>query len=69
MTGGIPPFLANLTSLKQVSLSYNPFGGNIPASLGQLNQLSALGIGGNSLSGTVPLSLFKLTLGESNQEL
>ncbi|GJX96038.1 kinase-like domain-containing protein [Tanacetum coccineum] len=49
LTGGIPPFLGNITSMEVFSASVNPFGGSIPDTAVNPFDLSR-----NSLSGSIP---------------
>ncbi|KAL4632598.1 hypothetical protein ACB092_04G063100 [Castanea dentata] len=58
LTGGIPPFIGNLSSLQVFSASINAFGGHIPEALGQLESLNILTLGDNKLSGLIPPSLY-----------
>ncbi|OEL14344.1 hypothetical protein BAE44_0024637 [Dichanthelium oligosanthes] len=57
LKGTISPFLANLTFLRMLNLSYNSFSGNIPWELGFLHRLLYLDLRHNSLQGVIPLSL------------
>ncbi|KAM3208233.1 hypothetical protein ACQJBY_063105 [Aegilops geniculata] len=54
MSGGIPSWLGNCTSLTQLALVDNRFTGQIPASLGLLSNLTLLMLSQNSLSGSIP---------------
>ncbi|CAA7410062.1 unnamed protein product [Spirodela intermedia] len=55
--GGIPPFIANLTSLTSLDLSYNNFSGEIPAYVEKLQALKILNLESNNLNGTIPRTL------------
>ncbi|CAA7410059.1 unnamed protein product [Spirodela intermedia] len=55
--GGIPPFIANLTSLTYLDLSYNNFSGEIPAYVEKLQALKILNLESNNLNGTIPRTL------------
>ncbi|GJN35543.1 hypothetical protein PR202_gb24330 [Eleusine coracana subsp. coracana] len=57
LTGTISPFLANLTFLHILNLSYNSFSGNVPWELGFLSRLLYLDLCHNSLQGMIPPSL------------
>ncbi|GKC41376.1 leucine-rich repeat protein, partial [Tanacetum coccineum] len=61
-SGGIPPFLGNITSIERFSAAGNPFGGGIPDTLGPWKSLTGLGIGGCNLYGRIPHSIFNLSL-------
>ncbi|KAJ9540344.1 hypothetical protein OSB04_026850 [Centaurea solstitialis] len=61
LTGGIPPFLGNLTSLEVLALAGCPLGGNIPNSFNQLKNLQKLALGESSLVGSFPLFIFNLS--------
>ena len=62
LTGTIPPELAVLTSLQDISLERNALEGPVPNSFGHtLPNLLFLSLGKNTyLSGTIPLSIVKL---------
>ncbi|KAI8567777.1 hypothetical protein RHMOL_Rhmol02G0148100 [Rhododendron molle] len=56
--GEIPSFLGNITTLKQLNLSYNPFRpGGVPPELGNLTNLEILWMSGCNLMGPIPDSL------------
>lgn len=57
LSGHLSPWLANLTSLELVDLSYNGFSGGIPEELGTLQQLQFVILSVNSLQGIIPRSL------------
>lgn len=54
MRGGIPPWLGNCSSLRELALVDNSFSGQIPPSLGLLSNLTKLMLSQNSLSGPIP---------------
>ncbi|XP_058210569.1 receptor kinase-like protein Xa21 [Rhododendron vialii] len=62
LTGGIPPWIGNLTSLVNFSASGNPLGGSIPNALGKLKNLRGLALGTTQISGIIPPSLYNLSL-------
>ncbi|GKF93484.1 leucine-rich repeat protein, partial [Tanacetum coccineum] len=62
LTGGIPPFLGNITSLEMFSAVGNPFGGSIPDTLGLWKNLKAFYSGRCNLYGSIPHSIFNLSL-------
>ncbi|XP_034686659.1 receptor-like protein EIX1 [Vitis riparia] len=53
LTGQIPEYLGNLSSLTSLSLNRNRLNGPLPSSLGLLSNLEDLVIGNNSLEGTI----------------
>ncbi|OAY66104.1 Phytosulfokine receptor 1 [Ananas comosus] len=57
LTGSIPPWLANLTKLKVLDISWNHLTGMIPLWLGNLDNLFYLDISSNMLTGEIPTSL------------
>ncbi|KAK1677476.1 hypothetical protein QYE76_038324 [Lolium multiflorum] len=57
LDGKISPWIANLTSLRQLNLSDNYFVGVIPYELGTLQHLQFLKLDKNSLVGAIPRSL------------
>ena len=61
LKGGIPPELADLTSLKLLGLVGNGLTGPIPTWLGGLTNLEALYLWENELTGTIPAQLGSLT--------
>ncbi|KAG1361143.1 phytosulfokine receptor 1-like [Cocos nucifera] len=60
LSGLIPPWLANLTRLNVLDISWNHLGGNIPSWLGNLEYLFYLDISNNSLTGQIPDGLTKM---------
>jgi hypothetical protein len=61
LTGPVPEWLLNLTSLNYVNFRNNPFTGTVPAELGALTGLTNLNFDNNHLTGTVPAELGALT--------
>ncbi|XP_044969248.1 probable LRR receptor-like serine/threonine-protein kinase At3g47570 [Hordeum vulgare subsp. vulgare] len=57
LSGQFSPWVANLTSIQLVDLSYNGFSGAIPEELGTLQHLRYLELRTNSLVGIIPRSL------------
>ncbi|PWA75131.1 leucine-rich repeat protein [Artemisia annua] len=62
LTGGIPPFLGNITSMEVFSVVGNPFGGSIPDTVGHWKSLTTFYSGGCNLYGSIPHSIFNLSL-------
>ncbi|RWW34212.1 hypothetical protein GW17_00001036 [Ensete ventricosum] len=60
LTGSIPSWLANLTRLKVLDISWNRFSGSIPTWLGNLDNLFYLDLSNNSLGGQLPKSLAQM---------
>ncbi|KAI3764517.1 hypothetical protein L2E82_14528 [Cichorium intybus] len=60
LSGRIPTYLGNITSLIYVSLESNMFYGAIPAELGKLESLASLILNANNLSGELPMELNNL---------
>ena len=61
LKGGIPPELADLTSLKLLGLGGNELTGPIPTWLGSLTNLEELHLWENDLTGTIPAELGRLS--------
>ncbi|KAI7731215.1 hypothetical protein M8C21_030815 [Ambrosia artemisiifolia] len=61
LSGSIPPFLGNISTLEQLSLENNMFSGNIPVELGKLKNLNLLVLTANNLTGELPMELNSLT--------
>lgn len=61
LSGSIPPELASLSSLQELSLSNNGLSGRIPPQLGNLSSLVELFLHSNQLSGPVPPELGRLS--------
>ncbi|MBA0555732.1 hypothetical protein Golob_025891, partial [Gossypium lobatum] len=57
LSGEIPPFIGNFSSLKQLELDNNRFSGEIPATIGQLTELSQFFAWQNQLRGSIPTEL------------
>ena len=60
-TGSLPTDFAQLTDLKNVSLSGNDLNGTIPTEWGLLTELQSLYLNDNHLTGTIPTELASLT--------
>ncbi|URE21852.1 Leucine rich repeat N-terminal domain, partial [Musa troglodytarum] len=60
LTGSIPSWLANLTRLKVLDISWNRLSGSIPTWLGNLDNLFYLDLSNNSFSGQLPNSLTQM---------
>ncbi|XP_076948607.1 putative LRR receptor-like serine/threonine-protein kinase At1g07650 [Bidens hawaiensis] len=60
LSGRIPTYLGNITSLVYLSLEGNMFSENVPAELGKLENLENLTLNANYLSGELPLELSSL---------
>ena len=61
LSGPIPPELASLSSLQELSLSNNDLSGRIPPELGNLSSLVELFLHSNQLIGSVPPELGRLS--------
>ena len=61
LRGSIPPEIAGLTELTDLSLSRNDLEGSIPRELGQLTKLIVLALNFNELSGPIPPELGQLS--------
>jgi hypothetical protein len=57
LTGPVPKWLLNLTSLNYVNFGVNQLTGTVPAELGALTGLTYLNFYSNHLTGTVPAEL------------
>ncbi|XP_058210562.1 probable LRR receptor-like serine/threonine-protein kinase At3g47570 [Rhododendron vialii] len=62
LTGGIPLWIGNLSSLEDFNAAGNPLEGSIPNALGQLKILRELWLGSSQISGTIPPSLYNQSL-------
>ncbi|GLT57820.1 hypothetical protein SLA2020_307660 [Shorea laevis] len=62
LTGTIPKWLGNASSLVRLSLTSNTLHGSIPVELGKLPNLLLLGVSANNLSGIVPPAIYNLSL-------
>ncbi|KAA3490270.1 reverse transcriptase [Gossypium australe] len=61
ITGPIPGYLGNITTLKYLSLENNQFSGTIPPEFGRLVNLENLTLNANYLTGKFPSSLANLS--------
>ena len=68
MSGTVPRYLSDFSSLWYVNLSSMGLHGSIPGQLGRLHHLRMLDLSSNSLSGAVPSSLCLLNLMSINLE-
>ncbi|KAJ7525228.1 hypothetical protein O6H91_17G044200 [Diphasiastrum complanatum] len=58
--GTLSPFVGNLSSLQELTISGNSFRGFVPVTLGHLSNLNKLDLSNNLFSGHIPSSLGKL---------
>ncbi|KAK2989623.1 hypothetical protein RJ640_027397 [Escallonia rubra] len=58
LTGRVPPFLGNISSLRWLGIEYNNFHGNVPTELESLSNLERLHFDANELSGSIPPGMF-----------
>jgi hypothetical protein len=68
LTGSIPNWIGNHSSLSVLLLRANHFDGELPVQLCLLEQLSILDVSQNQLSGPLPSCLGNLTFKESSQK-
>ncbi|KAJ7958561.1 putative Leucine-rich receptor-like kinase family protein [Quillaja saponaria] len=61
ITGNIPSWIANLSSLKILILKGNHFMGQIPIQICQMTSLTIMDLSHNSLSGVIPSCLSNIT--------
>ncbi|MCD9646968.1 hypothetical protein HAX54_037233 [Datura stramonium] len=61
LSGPIPKYLGNMTTLLYMSLENNLFNGTVPKELGNMVNLQNLFLGFNNLIGKLPVELNKLT--------
>ncbi|XP_076948628.1 putative LRR receptor-like serine/threonine-protein kinase At1g07650 [Bidens hawaiensis] len=61
LSGSIPKFLGNITTLGYLGLENNMFSGEVPAELGKLKNLYLLVLTANNLTGELPMELNSLT--------
>ncbi|KAL1555944.1 putative LRR receptor-like serine/threonine-protein kinase RFK1 isoform X1 [Salvia divinorum] len=61
LSGQIPKYLANFTSLTYLNLEANQFSGTIPPDIGRMTNLTSLFLSSNPLTGELPNSLANLT--------
>ncbi|RXH81821.1 hypothetical protein DVH24_036162 [Malus domestica] len=57
LSGTIPGWIGNFTSLRSLRLGRNNFQGSIPNELGHITTLKIFSVGDNNLSGNIPVSL------------
>ncbi|GKV50135.1 hypothetical protein SLEP1_g56847 [Rubroshorea leprosula] len=60
LTGPLPAWIGNLSTLQQLNIAANAFSGSIPTELGNLKELTALFLVVNNFSGTLPPELGNL---------
>ncbi|KAK1400084.1 putative LRR receptor-like serine/threonine-protein kinase [Heracleum sosnowskyi] len=60
LSGPIPDYLGNISTLRHLSLDSNMFNGSVPAGLGKLISLETLHLDANNLTGQLPLELYNL---------
>ncbi|XP_062096918.1 probable LRR receptor-like serine/threonine-protein kinase At1g07650 isoform X2 [Humulus lupulus] len=61
LSGLIPGYLGNITTLTRLGMETNLFSGTIPSELGKLVNLEYLNLNANNLTGEFPLALTNLT--------
>ncbi|KAL0011466.1 hypothetical protein SO802_006574 [Lithocarpus litseifolius] len=61
LSGPIPSFLGNITTLRILSIENNLFSGTVPHELGNLVNLETLVLNANNLTGELPVALTNLT--------
>ncbi|KAF7120570.1 hypothetical protein RHSIM_Rhsim13G0070700 [Rhododendron simsii] len=61
LTGNIPRWLGNVSSLLDLFMGRNYFQGTIPSELGRLRNLEILSVDVNNLSGEVPPSIYNIS--------
>ncbi|KAJ9135979.1 hypothetical protein P3X46_033097 [Hevea brasiliensis] len=61
LTGQIPSYLGEITSLKHLNLGNNLFCGPVPVELGKLVDLENLNLNANNLTGSLPRDLTNIT--------
>ncbi|XP_019190177.1 PREDICTED: probable leucine-rich repeat receptor-like serine/threonine-protein kinase At3g14840 [Ipomoea nil] len=61
LSGPIPKYLGNITTLTYLNLKYNMFSGSVPPELGKLVNLQNFFLSGNYLTGEFPKELNALT--------
>ncbi|KAH9779340.1 putative leucine-rich repeat receptor-like serine/threonine-protein kinase [Citrus sinensis] len=54
ITGELPPYLGNMTTLKVLDLSFNKLSGHIPSNFDDLNEVDYIYFTGNLLTGAIP---------------
>ncbi|KAF3783358.1 Receptor-like protein 12 [Nymphaea thermarum] len=61
LSGGIPDWIGNLTSLVELDLSCTDLSGSFPITIGNLRSLKSLDLSNTSLSGILPTTIGNLT--------
>ncbi|KAH9723430.1 putative leucine-rich repeat receptor-like serine/threonine-protein kinase [Citrus sinensis] len=61
LTGPIPKYLANISTLVNLTVQYNQFSGELPEELGSLLNLEKLHLSSNNFTGELPKTFAKLT--------
>ncbi|XP_009341843.2 probable LRR receptor-like serine/threonine-protein kinase At3g47570 [Pyrus x bretschneideri] len=61
LTGTIPTWIGNFSSLHDFDLSFNNLRGSIPNELGRLTRLRRFALQGDNLSGIIPASIYNIT--------
>ncbi|KAL6197313.1 hypothetical protein ACLB2K_032922 [Fragaria x ananassa] len=61
LSGPIPGYLGNITTLRALALEGNLFSGPVPSDLGKLINMERLYLRANNLTGELPVALTKLT--------
>ncbi|KAL5757679.1 hypothetical protein ACOSP7_020290 [Xanthoceras sorbifolium] len=59
ISGEIPPYISNLTTIESLDLSNNSLTGSVPEFLSHLAYLKVLNLAGNKLKGSVPAELIE----------
>ncbi|XP_021658959.2 probable LRR receptor-like serine/threonine-protein kinase RFK1, partial [Hevea brasiliensis] len=60
LSGNIPSYLMNFTSLTYLSLELNQFSGTVPREIGKLANFKTLMLSSNNLSGNLPMELAEM---------
>ncbi|XP_062012874.1 probable LRR receptor-like serine/threonine-protein kinase At1g07650 isoform X1 [Rosa rugosa] len=61
LSGPIPGYLGNITTLRALALESNSFSGPVPSDLGKLTNMEFLYLRANNLTGELPVALTNLT--------
>ncbi|KAJ6315084.1 hypothetical protein OIU78_018550 [Salix suchowensis] len=61
LTGPIPSYLGNITTLRYLNIQNNMFSGTVPPELGNLINMENITLSANNLTGELPLALANLT--------